>query len=208
MSDYRSIRIAFIATFSFVAIATGGSAQPTPQQQRDGAMQQLQKSSDDINKFLQQNGQSAYILSGPPTFNADFQARNPRVCSKLTTPPTPEQAKALVQCAEESLTNGLTPLLMLVTDLQVEMGSPHAFQMGINSANDVDTSAMVYPLRGQGTTWACNLARLQPGQNCQRDRGVPKGVGECWHTQFGDWRCEMTTGGAGWETRLKGPTGY
>ena len=107
------------------------------------------------------------------------------------------------------MTTGMYPILTLVSDLQVQMGRPHPYQGGINAANDIDTAAMVYPLRGQGTTWACGPARLRPaGQNCQRNQGVPKGIGECWHTQFGDWRCEMTTGGAGWETNLNGPTAY
>ena len=81
MSGYRSIWIACIAAFSFVALATGGAAQtpqPPPdealqkaQQQRDEAMRKAQKSADDINKFIaeqegQQNGPSNAKQSGPP----------------------------------------------------------------------------------------------------------------------------------------------
>jgi hypothetical protein len=102
-------------------------------------------------------------MSGPPTFNEFFQARNPRVCRTVTTPPTPDEAKALVQCAWEgkSIMSGFSANLGLVTDLQVQMSRPRPFKMEFVNPADVDTSGMVYDLRGQGTSWSCS----PPGGN-------------------------------------------
>ena len=55
-------------------------------------------------------------LSGPPTMNADYGARNARVCAKVTSAPTPAQAAALVQCQGEGM---IRNDLWLITDLQV-----------------------------------------------------------------------------------------
>jgi hypothetical protein len=151
-------------------------------------------------------------MSGPPTFNERFQARNPRLCRTVTTPPTPEEAQALVQCAWEShsTTGGMNPSLALVTDLQVRMSSPRPFKMELNNPVDVDTSGKVYDLRGQGTSWTCSPVGgvYTAGQNCARYEADPRGVGECWHTTFGDWKCEMTVGGPIYSNHLKGPTTY
>jgi hypothetical protein len=155
---------------------------------------------------------SSAPMSGPPTFNDFFQARNPRVCRQVTTPPTPEEATALVQCAWEasSTMSGFSASLALVTDVQVQMSRPRPFKMEINNPPDVDTSGMVYDLRGQGTSWSCSPAQgiYAPGQNCAKNEAVPKGIGECWHTTFGDWKCNMTVGGGTYSNRLKGPTTY
>ena len=82
--------------------------------------------------------------------------------------------------------------------------------MGYVNAPDVDTTAMVYDLRGQGTAWTCSPAQgvHAPGQNCMRSAAVPKGVGQCYRTTFGDWKCGMTVGGPDWENRLPGPRQY
>ena len=151
-------------------------------------------------------------MSGPPTFNERFQVRNPRICRAVTTPPTPEEARALVQCAWEgkSTTSGMNPSLSLVTDLQVQMSTPHPFRMGYVNPTDVDTSGKVYDLRGQGTSWNCSPVGgvYVAGQNCSRSGAVPKGVGACWHTTFGDWKCEMTVGGGEYSNHLPGPKEY
>jgi hypothetical protein len=151
-------------------------------------------------------------MSGPPTFNDFFQARNPRVCRTVTAPPTPEEARALVQCAWEgkSIMSGFSASLGLVTDLQVQMSKPRPFKMEFVNPAGVDTSGMVYDLRGQGTSWTCSPAKgiYAPGQNCARTDAVPKGIGECWHTTFGDWKCEMTVGGGTYSNRLAGPKDY
>ncbi len=149
-------------------------------------------------------------LSGPATFNEMFQARNPRVCAKVTSVPNASQAAAMVQCEREanSRLNGFTPMLLLATDVHVEIGKPRDF-MAIDSYPDIDVTAKIYPLRGSGTSWACGYARDSlPYLNCNRDAPSPKGTGACWRTVFNDWRCQMSVGGGDREMRVKGPTTY
>ncbi len=135
-------------------------------------------------------------LSGAPTWNAEFTARNPRVCTKLMTPPNASQAKALVQCDHESrsIMTGMNPVIFLVTDLTVEVAPARKFAMSTDAGPDVDVTAPVYPIQGIGTGWRCLSTRSVPaGQNCGKHIAAP-GVGECWRTPFGDWRCSMTVG--------------
>jgi hypothetical protein len=158
---------------------------------------------------------TAAEMSGPPTYNQRFAARNPRVCAKVTTPPTPEQAKALVQCGDESIVEGLYASDTLVTDLQVEMGQPTGYNSQVTHGAAVDPNAVTYALRGQGTKWVCSLAATGPGsaekpagQNCMRSPAVPKGKGLCERNSFGEWECSMTTGNGAWDNGVKGPTEY
>jgi hypothetical protein len=160
-------------------------------------------------------GGSSAPISGPPTYNQRFAARNPRVCSKVTTPPTLEQAKALVQCGDETLVEGLNARITLVTDLQVEMAPAAPFNPHVTHDADVDTSAPTYSLRGTGTRWICGPAATGPGsaekpagQNCMRNAAAPGGKGLCEKSTFGDWSCSMTTGGGEWDYTAKGPTDY
>jgi hypothetical protein len=150
-----------------------------------------------------------------PTMNERFASRNPRLCAQLMTPPTPAQAKVLVQCDHESGSNpaGMNPNFALVTDLQVQMSAPRDFQMIGTSAPDIDTKSQVYDLRGQGTSWMCQPVAGQggtrpAGENCMRSDAVPKGKGQCFKTTFGDWKCQMTVGGGQWAFPVKGPTTF
>jgi len=155
------------------------------------------------------NGQPVE-MSGPPTYNAVYQVRNPRICAKVTSPPTVAQATALVQCSNESDTTGsASPAIILATDLQVEIGAPRNYIPGTDNWQNLDTSAKVYPLRGQGTRWSCGAVPQYPsGQNCMKWPAAPGGQGSCWKTTFGDWDCTMTIGSPNWVTKQKGPTTY
>ena len=76
------------------------------------------------------NGSGAE-MSGPPTFNSVYQVRNPRLCAKVTSPPTVAQATALVQCSNESDTTGSgSPAIVVASDLKVEMGAPRNYIQG------------------------------------------------------------------------------
>jgi hypothetical protein len=156
------------------------------------------------------SGGSAAEISGPPTFNEAYQSRNPRICAQVTSPPNAAQAAALVQCSTESDTTGSsTPLITLVTDLQVEIGSPRDYMAGVDRWSDTDVRAKVYPIRGQGTMWQCSpVATYGVGQNCANYPAAAGGQGSCYKTTFGDWKCHMSTGGPRQVTKLKGPTTY
>ena len=153
---------------------------------------------------------SAAEMSGPPTYNAVYQVRNPRICAKVTSPPSVAQATALVQCSSESDTTGsASPAIWLATDLKVEMGAPRNYIPGTDDRQNLDPSAKIYPLRGQGTRWSCGPAASYPaGQNCMKWPAGPGGQGSCWKTSFGDWNCGMTIGSTHWIAKQKGPTTY
>jgi len=153
---------------------------------------------------------SATEMSGPPTYNDVYQVRNPRICAKVTSPPSVAQATALVQCSSESDTTGnATPAIWLATDLQVEMGAGRNYIPGTDDRQELDPTAKIYPLRGQGTRWSCGPATSYPaGQNCMKWPAGPGGQGSCWKTSFGDWNCGMTIGSPNWVAKHKGPTTY
>jgi hypothetical protein len=134
-------------------------------------------------------------LSGPPVYSKVWQAREPRVCSKLTTMPNASQAAALVQCSGE-VTFRDPHWAMLSTDVVVQMGTPRAFMMGSDQYwTDIDPAGKVIPLRGSGTQWSCFDDPSRPGTNCTKEPGVVSSGGACWHTQFNDWQCRMNVGG-------------
>jgi len=153
---------------------------------------------------------AAADISGPPAFSDFFQARHARHCAKVTSAPTPAQAAALVQCSTETENEGgSTPLLTLTTDVQVEMGDGRRYIAGTDDRSDIDVTAKVYPLRGQGTMWQCFPATDRaPGKNCLKYPAAPTGAGMCYRTNFHDWQCVMTTGSSSQVMNLKGPTTY
>ena len=154
---------------------------------------------------------SSTELSGPPTMNPAYAARNPRHCGKLTTPPTAAQAAALVQCSYESDRTGTaTPELVLTTDVEVELGSPRAEIAGLDDVTDIDVTAKVYPIRGGGTSWWCSPVAEQPaGRNClSYPRRGSSTVGRCYKTNFGEYQCLMSVGGSVQVQNLPGPTTY
>ena len=136
--------------------------------------------------------------------------RNPRICSQVTSPPNVAQAMALIQCSTESDTTGSsTPQITLVTDLQVQIGGPRNYMPGADSWSDIDPSAKVYPVRGQGTMWQCGaVAMYGVGTNCVNYPAAAGGQGICYKSTFGDWKCHMSTGGPRQVQKLKGPTTY
>jgi hypothetical protein len=154
---------------------------------------------------------SGPISPGAPTFNEQFQTRNPRVCSKVTSAPTVAQAALMVQCDFESNSNagGTTPIFFLATDVTVEMGSPRTYTVADSFLADIDPSGKIYPLHGQATAWTCNEVNpYNAGKNCFMSPGDGKGSGYCWHTSFNAWRCTMTMGGSDRVMNVKGPTTF
>ena len=157
-------------------------------------------------------GSAADISPAAPTFNQQFQTRNPRVCAKVTHLPSVAEATVMVQCEQEAASNtgGSSPVFMLATDVAVQMGSPKAYNPGVdNFWDDIDPSSKVYPLRGSSTGYTCTPVNpYNQGKNCSKSFGGQVGQGACWHTQFNEWRCRMTIGGKDQELLVKGPTTF
>jgi len=143
--------------------------------------------------FRSAYGQGAGI-SGPLTMLPDYNARAPRTCSKVTSPPSAAQAAILVQCTMDA--NSYTGL-GLIQDVKLEMGSPRAFVYYTDAGlAGIDLNAKVIELRGSYTGYFCNLVSASlngPGKNCVKS-AVPVAQGWCWKTSFGDWKCKMQGG--------------
>ena len=138
--------------------------------------------------------QSGAGISGPLAMLPEYNARAPRTCSKVTSPPSAAQATVLVQCAMDSKSyTGLG----LIQDVKLEMGSSRPFVYWTDAGlAGIDLNAKVYELRGSYTGYFCTLVSASlnpPGQNCIKSV-VPKAQGWCWKTSFGDWSCKMQGG--------------
>jgi hypothetical protein len=137
------------------------------------------------------SGQSGASISGPLTILPEYDARAPRTCAKVTSPPSAAQAAVMVQCTMDGL--GATGLA-LTQDVKLEIGSPRAFVYYSDAGlAGIDMNAPVYPLRGSYTGYFCTKwgGSLVPiGHNCVVS-AVPAAQGWCWKTSFGDWSCKM-----------------
>ncbi len=157
-------------------------------------------------------GSGAAISPGAPTFNAQFRTRNPRVCAKVTHVPSAAEAAVMVQCDHESnsRTTGSSPGFFLATNVEVELGSPRAYDRRIDDHWDaIDPSAPVYPVRGSSVGYTCIESNpINQGKNCQKSYGGRLGQGACWHTSFNEWRCAMTIGGPEQALQVPGPTTF
>jgi hypothetical protein len=137
------------------------------------------------------SGQNGAAISGPLTILPEYDARAPRTCSKVTSPPTAAQATVMVQCSME----GLSPTgLQLYQDVQLEIGAPRPFNYNTDAGLDgAAPNANVYPLRGSYTGYFCIKwgGTLVPiGHNCQKSV-VSGATGACWKTSFGDYKCKL-----------------
>ena len=71
-----------------------------------------------------QGSGSGAALSGPLTILPDYQARAPRTCSSVTSPPNLSQATVMVQCTMDA-TSAFG--VGLVQDVKLEMGKARPF---------------------------------------------------------------------------------
>ena len=134
--------------------------------------------------------QSGAGISGPLMMLPEYDARAPRTCAKVTSPPSAAQATVMVQCTMDALS---ATGLGLIQDVQLEMGKARPFVYYSDAGlSGVDLTATVYPLRGSYTGYFCSLiSNMAPaGQSCIKSV-VPTAVGWCWKTSFGDWKCKM-----------------
>ena len=141
-----------------------------------------------------QGSGSGASLSGPLTLLPDYQARAPRTCSSVTSPPNVSQAVVMVQCSMDALS---ATGLGLIQDVKLEMGSSRPFVYYSDAGlAGIDLNAKVYELRGSYTAYFCTLVSASlngPGKNCMKSV-VPAAQGWCWKTSFGDWKCKMQGG--------------
>jgi hypothetical protein len=159
------------------------------------------------------SGSVADISPASPTFNQEYQTRNPRVCAKVTHRPSVAEAAVMVQCNYEasSRLTGSSPGLSLATDVVVEMGAARSYDPNMDDQkSDIDPSARVYPLRGSSTSYGClAVNQYNRNGNCFKSFGGGLvGQGACYYTSFKEWQCYMTMGGTDQALNVKGPTAF
>ena len=137
-----------------------------------------------------QGSGSGAALSGPLTILPDYQARAPRTCATVTSPPNLSQATVMVQCTMDA-TSAFG--VGLVQDVKLEMGKARPFLYSSDAGlSGIDLTATVIPLRGSYTGYLCNkISNMAPaGKSCMKSP-VPMAVGWCWKTSFGDYKCKL-----------------
>lgn len=140
-----------------------------------------------------QGSGSGSDLSGPLTMLADYQARAPRTCKSVTSPPSASQAAVMVQCSMDALTD---TGLGLIQDVKVQVGKSRPFVYWTDAGlTNIDLTATVYPLQGSYTGYFCTLiSNMSPaGQSCIKS-AVPAAQGWCWKTSFGEYKCKLQGG--------------
>jgi hypothetical protein len=146
-------------------------------------------------------------LSGPPQMNANYQAREPRLCKPQTAPPNQAQAAVLVQCTmDQDRPTGL----FLMQDVVVQIGAPRSYQPETDSnLAEINMGAQIYPLIGSLTVYWCSpVGGTTPaGRGCMVSP-TPYAVGKCWKTTYGDWKCNLLGPAPSSRSGLPGPTDY
>jgi hypothetical protein len=146
-------------------------------------------------------------LSGPPTMNLNYKARNPRLCKPVNAPPTPGQAAVLIQCTmDQDRATGL----FLIQEVNIAMSRPRAYN-GDTDSNlpEIDINAPIFPLSGSLKVFWCSTIGVgyPAGRNCQMTP-TPMAMGSCWKTTFGDWKCNLIGPAPNSRKELPGPTDY
>ncbi len=146
-------------------------------------------------------------LSGPPEYNVQYQARNPRRCKTLNAPPRADQVAAAVQCEMDvDRPTGL----FLMQEVTVNMGNPRNYDADIDGdLKEIDPSAAVIPVYGSLKQFWCSPVGVgyPAGKNCTVSP-MPQALGKCWRTTFGDWKCNLVGPSPNQRTGFPGPTTY
>jgi len=147
---------------------------------------------------------SGSTVSGALTMLPDYQARAPRTCSAVTSPPSVSTATVLVQCSMDGLS---ATGLGLVQDVTLQIGKSRPFVYYTDAGlPGIDLTAQVYPLQGSYTAYFCRLINnMSPaGQSCIKSV-VPTAQGWCYKTSFGDYKCRMQGGAPKMEQGMPAP---
>ena len=141
------------------------------------------------------------LAYGQPGAGKPYDARDPFICKSKKDPakgaPSPGQVKDYIQCANEGITAGL----LLVENVQVEIGKSRPYSSGSDSGGgEIDPAQPVYPVRGTWDYYTCWIphpgSTVYPvysgdkGKNCNVNKAAAF-AGACYKTSFGDWSCRV-----------------
>jgi hypothetical protein len=156
---------------------------------------------------------SVMDLSSPPVMSPLWGTRMPRVCARVTAPPSVPQAIALIQCRMDHTTR---EAINLMQNIQIQMTGSHAVAAADGSADNIDNSSKVLDFQGSNDYYDCapiNEAVMHnTGKNCAYTRTAST-TGSCWKVHDGSYQCEMhflvgPNGRANTFPNQPGPTTY
>jgi len=146
------------------------------------------------------------------TLVQDYGGRAPRPCPAIKQKPTDAEAAVLAQCTMEGSIGSTETLL---TDVQVHVTGPRKFSTNSvgaytgqdNNRKDIDKRADVLDITGYAHQFACGVQAFSPGQSCTITE-MPGGVGVCWKTNYGEYRCGFASAGGNGYKLGPPPTSY
>ena len=137
------------------------------------------------------------LLQAKQGVGAKYGARDPLTCASTKQPehgaPSAEQARAyLISGLEHEKGSGTFGELYLTENVKLDIGKGRPYDHP-EGGNDIDTHALVYPVRGSYTYYTCYpISVTHPaGKSCKKVE-LPNAAGICYKTTFGDWKVLMT----------------
>ncbi len=132
----------------------------------------------------------------PAQANDYGTSRQRRTCPSRTEPRngriSVEQAKMYVACyyEERAVFNAAVDFVDILS-LQIAPKSRRARDADLR-LHQIDIEKPIYEIKGSMIVHNCqNITEGYPrGQNCRVSR-IPKSMGKCYQTTFGDWYCVM-----------------
>jgi hypothetical protein len=131
-------------------------------------------------------------LSGAPVMSDFWGTRMPRVCARVTTPPSAAQATALVQCHMDRTTR---EFINLMQNIKIQMTGSRAANGSDTSSGNFDLTSKIYQFRGSNDYYTCapinESVMHNTGKNCAYTRAAST-TGSCWKMLDGSYQCEMS----------------
>ena len=128
-----------------------------------------------------------------------FGGRAPRPCPAIHHKPSDAEAAALAQCTMEGLRGSTETLL---TNIQIHITDSHkfskdsigAYDPAEDNRKDIDNQAEVLTIVGYAKHYSCGAQSFAPGKSCTIT-DMPNGMGICWKTSYGEYRCNFVSVG-------------
>ena len=143
--------------------------------------------------LLLASGSMAFSQAG---IGHKYGTRDPHVCKSTKAPAkgaiTVRLAKEYLLCDTEAESGGF---LYLLENVKVEVGKGRRYNPKSDDYTDIDSSSLVYPIRGSYTEFQCSAENrgsilYNIGKNCNSG-DQPHALGLCYRTTFSDWHCSM-----------------
>ena len=130
------------------------------------------------------------------SIGAPYGAREPASCPQRKEPaqgkPTPAQVAQYLKCTVEGIGDGR---LYLLENVRItEVGNPRPYDARADYFEDMDKTAMVYPIKGSQVRYNCHHLQetgMAPDKSCETFT-ENNATGVCYKKTNGDWSCDMS----------------